>query len=354
MTLKRSIVLKKTTAAFAITLCLVFMAGCSKDKTAASSALSSDSSNPLPSASAIPASPVVDSSSAISSGAESPEIPSNEELSETVKSDTQTSGAKAGEAQAKNPSPGTAKATPQEDVPNEPEKAETVTVTIPEGYTLARIASKLEAKGICKEADFIKAAQTQSFSSYPLVAAMPKSSHRAYKLEGYLYPDTYEFYKDMNPKLVIQKFLANAERKINGKYRYSGMTIDQIVTLASIIEKEADTVSDMKMVSAIFHNRLKKGIQLQADATITYCTYCLLPPNGPFADEFKYYYNTYRCKDLPAGPICNPGANALNAAANPTKTDYLYFITKDGKYYYQKTLDEHKAKLKELGMKVYE
>ena len=230
-----------------------------------------------------------------------------------------------------------------------PPQAETVTVTIPEGYTLAKIANKMESAGVCKKADFIKCAQSYDFSYYPLVKSMASSSKRAYKLEGYLYPDTYTLYKNMKPQDVIGKFLRDAGQRISG-YSYSGMTTDQIVTLASIIQKLAYVSAVMKLVSAVFHNRLKKGMKIQADSTITYCTYCLLSPNGPFSDSYKYYYNTYRCAALPAGPICNPGADALSAAANPASSNYLYFFTKDGKYYYQTTLEEHQAKLKELGM----
>ena len=231
-----------------------------------------------------------------------------------------------------------------------PAESSLVTVTIPEGYTLAKIASKLETSGVCGKSDFLKAAQSGDFSAHPLVKAMPSSSKRAYKLEGYLYPDTYQFYKKSAPKDILNKMLSNADGRIGSRYQYSGMTTDEVVTLASIIQKEADNQNDMKLISAVFHNRLKQGMKIQADPTVTYCTYVLLSPNGPFADAYKYYYNTYRCAALPAGAICNPGADALNAAANPAQSDYLYFITSGGKYYYQKTLDEHTAKMKELGM----
>lgn len=248
--------------------------------------------------------------------------------------------------------PSSVQTSPSKTAPSSPASSETatVTVTIPEGYTLARIAAKMDAAGVCKKADFIKSAQTYDFSYYPLVKSAPSGGRRAYKLEGYLYPDTYILNKNMKPQDVIGKFLRNAGQRISGRYGYSGMSTDQVVTLASIIEKEADDSSDMKMVSSVFHNRLNKGMRLQADSTIVYCTGCLLSPNGPFSDSYKYYYNTYRCAALPAGPICNPGATALSAAANPASTQYYYFFTKAGKYYYQKTLDEHKAKLKELGM----
>lgn len=227
---------------------------------------------------------------------------------------------------------------------------DTVSLTFPEGFTLAQIGARLEAHNVCKKADFIKAAQTYNFSYYSLVSAIPSSSKRAYKLEGYLYPDTYEMYANMKPQDAVGKFLRNSEQLIKGRYSYPGMTTDQVITLASIIEREADDAADMKTVSSVFHNRLKAGQRLEADSTRDYCTLYLLKPNGPFDDVFKYYYNTYRCSALPAGPICNPGAAALSAAVNPANTDYYYFITAGGKYYYQKTLDEHEAKLKELGM----
>ena len=234
--------------------------------------------------------------------------------------------------------------------PDSEEPDDTVSVTIPEGYTLAKIASKMEANGICGESDFTSTAQKYDFSYYSLIKKLPASSERAYKLEGYLYPDTYTFVKGSKPQDVIGKMLRNSEQRIAGQYSYSGMTTDQIVTLASIIEKEADDATNMKLVSSVYHNRLNKGMKLEADATITCCTYCRLSPYGPFDDKFKYYYNTYRCAALPAGAICNPGRNALNAAANPSSTGYYYYITKNGNYYYQKTLDEHQAKLNELGM----
>lgn len=226
----------------------------------------------------------------------------------------------------------------------------TITLTFPEGFTLAQIGARLEAHNVCKKADFIKAAQTYDFSYYPLVKAIPSSSKRAYRLEGYLYPETYEMYPNMKSQDVVGKFLRISEQLIKDKYSYSGITTDQVITLASIIEREADDAANMKMVSSVFHNRLKIGQRLEADSTRDYCTNYLLKPNGPFNDVFKYYYNTYRCAALPAGPICNPGAAALSAAVNPAKTDYYYFITAKGKYYYQKTLVEHEAKLKELGM----
>ena len=239
----------------------------------------------------------------------------------------------------------------------EPEKPATVWVTIPEGFTIDLVAARLEKNGVCSASDFIQAAQSYSSSDFPLVNAIPSSSKRAYKLEGYLYPAKYEFYTDMTPEYVLEKFLRASENNIDGEYSYSGMTTDQVVTLASIIQGEATSAKSMQAVSMIFHNRLKIGQQLEADATRLYCTQVLLAPNGPFADEFKYYYNTYRCSGLPAGPICNPGSDALYAATHPdpSYSDYYYFFTtsdgsSDSDYHYQKTLDEHEAELVKYGL----
>ena len=233
--------------------------------------------------------------------------------------------------------------------PSQPEAPKTVSVVIPEGFTLSQIGDRLEAKGVCKKADLIKAAQTYDFSYYPLVKAIKPDKNRCYKLEGYLYPDTYEFYVNMKPQDAVGKFLRNAESNITGNYSYPGMTTDQIVTLASIIEREADNSDDMKKVSSVFHNRLKAGQRLEADATIVYIE-SFVKPNIGGANTYNAYYNTYKCAALPAGPISNPGSAALNAAVHPADTDYYYFITANHQYYYQKTLAEHDQKLKELGM----
>ena len=230
------------------------------------------------------------------------------------------------------------------------EKAKTVNITMPEGFALPQVAARLEAHGVCSSADFIKASQTYDFSYYPLVAKIKSSSHRCYRLEGYLYPETYEFYLGMKPQDAVGKFLRNAESRIGTRYSYSGMTTDQLVTLASVIEREADDPDDMKKVSSVFHNRLKAGMILQADSTRDYCNKYLVPQ---FGSKFNQYYNTYpnRSPGLPAGPICNPGANALYAAAHPANTNYLYFATgTDHNYYYGATQKDRDALMASAGV----
>lgn len=229
---------------------------------------------------------------------------------------------------------------------SESQQASTVRVVIPEGFTLSQIGDRLEAKGVCKKADLLKAANSYDFSYYSLIGALGNSPKRCFKLEGYLFPDTYDFYTNMKPQDALGKMLRGAQNKIGSKYSYSGMTTDQVVILASMIEKEANSAAEMKKISSVFHNRLKAGMKLQADPTIIYIESYVKPNLTGDINRYNSYYNTYKCPALPAGAICNPGAAALNAAANPDNTDYLYFAAdKSGNYYYAATYEEHKANL---------
>jgi UPF0755 protein len=245
-----------------------------------------------------------------------------------------------------------------------PAERQTVRVTIPEGFTLSQIGDRLEAKGVCKKADLLNIAKTYNFNYYSLIGALGSDSHRAFKLEGYLFPNTYDFYVNMKPQDALGYMLRGSRDNIGSKYRYSGMTTDQIVTLASIIEKESGNVAEMKKISAVFHNRLKAGMKLQADVTINYVEKYLKPLLTGDINRYNSYYNTYKCKALPAGPICNPGANALYAAAHPQTTavantaasfgftpDAVYFAADSkGNYYYATTLAQHKANLAKGGI----
>ena len=223
-------------------------------------------------------------------------------------------------------------------------ESRTVKVTIPEGYNIVQIAKKLEANGVCSATDFINTAQTYDFSYYPLVGSMPKKQYRAFKLEGYLFPDTYEFYKNMKPQDAVGKFLRGS-KAVLANYPSSAKNLknmDEILTLASIIEKEAKTNTDKKRVSAVLHNRLAQGMKLQVDATPVYLRSYIRDNVGKYKNLNSSYtaycnaYNTYNsaCKGLPAGPICNPGRSSINAAINPsTEAEYkdmLYFCSKGG------------------------
>ena len=277
---------------------------------------------------------------------------SGESSSGPASSDPSSAGSEPGSSAPSSGASSAASASsrPASSAASQPEKAATVKVTVPEGFTLSQIGDRLQAKKVCTKTDFVKAAQTYDFSYYSLVGKIPNDPNRCYRLEGYLYPDTYEFYVGMKPEDAVGKFLRNAEDRIGTKYSYSGMTTDQVVTLASIIEREADDPDNMKKVSSVFHNRLKAHMILQADSTREYCNDYLIPV---FGDDSKYHYNTYpdRAPALPAGPICSPGANALSAAAHPADTDYLYFATgTDHKYYYGATQAERDAQMAAAGV----
>ena len=182
-----------------------------------------------------------------------------------------------------------------------------VRITFPEGYSISQIGDKLEEFGVCTKAAFLSTVNSYDFSYYKLVAAIPSNENRYYKLEGYLFPNTYEFYKNSKPQDVIGKMLRSAESNIGSKYSYPGMTTDEIITLASIIEKEANSTAEMAKISSVFHNRLKAGMKLQSDPTIHYIEWYVKPNLTGDINRYNSYYNTYKCSALPAGPICNPG-----------------------------------------------
>jgi len=174
-----------------------------------------------------------------------------------------------------------------------------------------------------------------------------------YGLEGYLFPDTYRIYSTSSVEEVIVKLLDNFDKKLTPEMRAEikaqGKTIYEIVTMASIIEKEApfnyqtNDDSDARLISGIFWRRLKAGQALQSDATLSYIFGDKNPQHSGEELEIDSPYNTYKYRDLPPGPICNPGLWAIKAAIYPTVSSYNYFLTPlDGqKVYYARTYDEH-------------
>lgn len=235
-------------------------------------------------------------------------------------------------------------------------KSDLITVTVPEGYTLLRISWLLEEKGICTGKAFLEAAQSYDLSKNPLLSSVQKAQNVCFPLEGYLFPATYEFKKDTNPKAVLDKMVSTSASRITqemrDKAKAMGYSVHEILTIASIIEKEAFTAEQRTLISSTLYNRLKSGMKLQCDVTTKYCTGVIQLQYPDKIDHFKYYYNTYRCAALPAGPICNPGMSSINAALNPDKTDYLYFVI-DTKPPYESrfaaTYEEHQKNCKDMG-----
>ena len=231
---------------------------------------------------------------------------------------------------------------------------ETVRVTITEGMTLTQIFKKLEANGVCSFDDLMKTAESYDYSYYPLIAARP-SNTRAFKLEGYLFPNTYDFYKNEKPQDAIGRFLRVGEKYITSqdraKTRAMGYSMDQILTVASIIEKEGANPNEVRKIAAVIYNRLEAGKQLQMDSGIYYIERSVKPYISGDVNRYNSLYNMYKCKGLPAGPICNPGARTINAALDPADVNYLYFChDSSAKYYYADTYEEHLENLKKAGI----
>ena len=236
--------------------------------------------------------------------------------------------------------------------------SETITLTFPEGYTIDQIAEKLEANKVCTASSFIKTMQSVDFSAeYTFLANQENKELRFRALEGYIYPDTYEFYIGENASSVVRRFLDNFESKWTAEYQKKaknlGMTVDEVVTLASIIQAEAANSSQMRDISSVLHNRLDKPgtfPKLECDSTEKYLIETIKATlTSSTTDTQKYIqyrdlYDTYSddCKGLPVGAICNPGGAAISAALNPTDTSYNYFRHDvKGNVYYAVTFNEH-------------
>lgn len=213
------------------------------------------------------------------------------------------------------------------------------TITVPEGYNISQIADLFEQKGIGSKKDFLTIATDPSF--------LKELEIDASSLEGFLFPDTYFLRpsEKSNAKVVVNKmvtrFKAVYDKHVRETAEKYGWTPQQVVTLASLVEKEAKP-NEHALVSAVFHNRLRHNMKLQCDPTVIYG----IKPMGAKitrADlDRKHPYNTYQITGLPPGPIANPGKESLIAAVQPAAVDYLYFVAKnDGSHQFSSNLAEH-------------
>ncbi|MBQ6021171.1 MAG: endolytic transglycosylase MltG [Clostridia bacterium] len=215
------------------------------------------------------------------------------------------------------------------------QSAETVTLSFPEGYNIEQIFEKLEANQVCSTASLRATAREMDFSEeYPFLKQIANKEQRFYLLEGYLYPDTYEFYIGENAASVIKRFLTNFENHWSEEFDNAaaqiGRSMDDILKIASVIEKEAYGKDQMYKVSSVLHNRMNSGSDefryLQCDSTSKYVSY--IPETVLSGDQrilYTKFYDTYQCIGLPAGPICSPGEQAIKAALHPESTGYYYF-----------------------------
>ncbi len=237
---------------------------------------------------------------------------------------------------------------------------ETTRIAITEGMSVLQIAQLLEDHGICTVDEILTTANNaEYFDIYAVIKEITNDKERYYLLEGYLFPDSYDFYTGENPIDALSKMLNNYKAKITQEMRDKAasmnLTMDQVMTLASMIQAEAADVNDMYMISSVFHNRLnhveETGIKtLDSDPTVWYPYHTKEDVPADQAEKFVSRYNTYQLEGIPPGPICNPGMDAIQAALNPRTTDYYYFCHKEGQAYYSKTLEEHNQKLLELGL----
>ncbi len=229
---------------------------------------------------------------------------------------------------------------------------DTVRLTFPEGWTVAQIFEKIEKYNVC-DADKLYANLDGIAEQYDFIKGIDMKSGRYLKAEGYLFPDTYDFFIDESPASVLKKLFSNFENRWTGDYtarlKELGMTMDEVINIAAMIQREAKNTSQMSVISSVVHNRLKKPSTfptLDMNSTKDYIT--SLKPYKLFSDfYYELYlgtYNTYSAQGLPPGPICNPGAAAIKAALYPAQTDYYFFMhSPTGEIYLARTADEHQV-----------
>lgn len=227
---------------------------------------------------------------------------------------------------------------------SEGSKVDGIRFTIPEGYTIEKIAQRLEDENIVKKEEFMKALNETHYD-YDFLSMIPERNN---PLEGYLFPDTYEVRKDGEATEIISKMLKRFDEIVKPEYydraKELGYTMDQIITIASIIEQEAKLDEERPKIAGVIYNRLDSNMNLQMCSTVMYAL-------GKRKDRLLYTdlevdspYNTYLYNGLPIGPICNPGEASIKAALYPEEHDYYYFVLKDeetGEHEFTKTGEEH-------------
>ena len=216
-------------------------------------------------------------------------------------------------------------------------------VTIPEGYNMYQIADLLHQKIEADPEEFLRAARDTGL--------LAELGIRAKSMEGYFFPDTYYYPKGITEQAIIRTLVNNFRKMVTEemieKASSRGMTLHEVVTLASLIEKETSDGKERPLISGVFHNRLSKRMRLESDPTVIYG---LKNFNGNLTKkDLQSYtpYNTYRIRGLPPGPIANPGLESIRATLYPEPSDYLFFVSKnDGTHYFSATLKEHNRAVK--------
>ncbi|WP_127579613.1 endolytic transglycosylase MltG [Paenibacillus koleovorans] len=232
-------------------------------------------------------------------------------------------------------------------------KAEMVRFTIPEGFTVLQIADKLASQGAVNRDVFLQTAEDKAMfvATHPWIAQIPDSASMKHRMEGYLFPETYEMKKGSTEKDIVERMLQELDRKLAGlpvdwkdKLQASGLTFHQMMTIASLVEREVAVDAERTLVAGVIHNRMKQSMKLQIDATVQYALDA--PKDRLFEKDLliEHPYNTYYVQGLPPGPIASPSLKSIQAALYPAETKYLYYVTKkDGTqaHYFAETYQQH-------------
>ena len=265
-------------------------------------------------------------------------------------------------------------------IKNQDNVKDVVEVTITEGMNVLECSNLMEKNGVCSKDDFLKCCNSDKFKDkYSFLEQTDTSAKRLYKLEGYLFPDTYKFYRNENEENVINKLLNNYQKKIYQKVNVEGvsvnksikeladdqsMSVDKVLNIASLIQAEAANKEDMYKISSVIHNRLatlNNGGKnrfgefsmhiLRIDATVYYPYRNKSSVPKELVKNYSNGYNTYQIEGLPPGPICNPGLDAIYAALFPAQTDFYYYCHSDsGEAFYARTNQVHLSNLKKAGL----
>ena len=227
--------------------------------------------------------------------------------------------------------------------------AQSIKLTVPEGWSAEKIAAECERKKLCSSEEFLKVLKEGDFN-YSFIENIPEKKGVRYKLEGYLFPSTHYFDTDADAYVVIDTLLGEFEKqydKIKSK-KPADMTMNEVIIRAALIEREAKLTSERKTISGVIQNRIDKGMLLQIDASVVYAI-----SEGMYDVDRVLYkdleadspYNTYKYPGLPVGAICNPGLSSIEAAMEPQEHNYLYYHTdtqkNDGSHIFSETFAQH-------------
>ena len=242
--------------------------------------------------------------------------------------------------------------------------ADDIKITFKEGMWAKDVAALIEKQTGVKAGELLALWNDDAYlntliKKYSFLSRDILNAQYKVKLEGYLYPETYSFHKDATAKQITETFLDQFQKAIapyEADIKKSGMSMQEAITFASIVQYEASTKEDMEMIVGVFQNRLKQGMTLDSSVTVCYALYDDMT-SGEDCEVNTHIdspYNTYKNAGLPIGPILNPGAMAIQAVLHPKANDYLYFVADiygDGKVYYARTLDEQEANIDKYNLR---